>query len=774
MSFWCSCSDSHVALRGEHLCNAMGVDARDGDPPVLLHFNPEDTPRLQGKYTGPKCWRTLKPGTLMAEEDASDSVGAPPNRRVSTLGAGSLENITRVRNRLQHLPKAMAALRRFQRMIAERARKRRADEVEVERGVQIERVFDFYDPMVGRARLRKINDQNIHQRARAKGRQPPNADGGEQAGDDAEGKRPMLSSGSSDTSSCSSPNSPRNTELAAEFEAPAAALGEPEKIAKRPEIESAETIAAWGFMVAKVLRKKVICLNSVTGRALTNRKIEQGCVQSFRIMQSVKSRAERILKQATTLAQQIGQETCDMFDNEWQAPDLLRDLFGVEYIDGLLIIANTACKVVAAQPPLVQAEAPCRIFGDTHGQLRDVLMLFHAFGAPSAALDTSFVFNGDFVDRGKHQLALVGLLFALKIAMPDKVWLVRGNHEDRMMNSKYGFEAECRKLLGNEFGPKVLQCCQKVFDQLPLACVVAKRVLCVHGGLGDATWRLGDLLNIRRPLTNEALSLAENKWIMGILWSDPIEDDDESGGKQVFGVHPSPRGVIATEFGWDVTKTFCARHGLSLIVRSHQSKHGSPGFDVMHENLLIRVFSARDYEGHGNDGAVLLVQPCTEGDAAEQGLLSVRPQVLRSATKARNEAALHAGATASDEPAASGPAAQRGRARSKVAPHAGATAADEPTAQRGASASSEQPPKRAGSRPSSPSSSPVGSPRGRGQQRARRNSIGGAASTPPGGAGSPSAAAASSVRSTGAVSATSRSDAGKSPSAKRMAARNSM
>ena len=27
----------------------------------------------------------------------------------------------------------------------------------------------------------------------------------------------------------------------------------------------------------------------------------------------------------------------------------------------------------------------------------------------------------------------------------------------------------------------------------------------------------------------------------------------------------------------------------------------------MHDNLLVRVFSARDYESHGNCGAVLLV-----------------------------------------------------------------------------------------------------------------------------------------------------------------------
>merc|ERR1719230_2372316 len=119
-------------------------------------------------------------------------------------------------------------------------------------------------------------------------------------------------------------------------------------------------------------------------------------------------------------------------------------------------------------------------------------------------------------------------------------------------------------------------------------------------------------------------------WIMNLLWSDPIEDDDQSVD-EVFGVHPSPRGGGTARFGWNVTKMFCARNGLSLIVRSHQSKQGSPGFDVMHESLLMRVFSARDYEGHGNDGAVLLV---TYKDDKEE-MLSVRPQVLRSTTKQR-------------------------------------------------------------------------------------------------------------------------------------------
>ena len=71
----------------------------------------------------------------------------------------------------------------------------------------------------------------------------------------------------------------------------------------------------------------------------------------------------------------------------------------------------------------------------------------------------------------------------------------------------------------------------------------------------------------------------------------------------MFGVHESPRNTTAVLFGWDITKTFCARNGLAMVVRSHQSKKYGLGFDLMHDEKLIRVFSARDYEGHCNDGA---------------------------------------------------------------------------------------------------------------------------------------------------------------------------
>lgn len=98
---------------------------------------------------------------------------------------------------------------------------------------------------------------------------------------------------------------------------------------------------------------------------------------------------------------------------------------------------------------MVEVNGPVKIFGDIHGQLYDLLTLFDAYGSPNDVTgdidDVSYVFLGDFVDRGPYSLEVVTLLCALKVLYPARVFLIRGNHEDRTMNSQYGFKQECQR-----------------------------------------------------------------------------------------------------------------------------------------------------------------------------------------------------------------------------------------------------------------------------------------------------------------------------------------
>eukprot|EP00929_Paragymnodinium_shiwhaense_P002334 TRINITY_DN10255_c0_g2_i2.p1 TRINITY_DN10255_c0_g2~~TRINITY_DN10255_c0_g2_i2.p1 ORF type:complete len:750 (+),score=188.83 TRINITY_DN10255_c0_g2_i2:108-2357(+) len=329
--------------------------------------------------------------------------------------------------------------------------------------------------------------------------------------------------------------------------------------------------------------------------------------------------ARDFLKKVLEVGALVREEECDVMDQDWAGVNQLPKLTQKQ----VLQLCSKAKSILEAQPSVVEAQVPCTVFGDIHGQLRDVLLLFNQYGWPGAADDRQFVFNGDFVDRGAHQVEVLLMLLSLKVCFPDRIWLVRGNHEDVVANKAYGFEKACVDYF--EDGPTLFSVFQICFDLLPFACLIDKKVLVVHGGIGDGDWTVDKLGGYQRPIHSDAIY--QDGLLFNVLWSDPIEDDDRSEAK-VIGVHPSTRGGLATKFGWNVTTEFCAKNNIHMIIRSHQAKQGGLGFDAMHEMMLMRVFSARDYDDHDNDAAVLLFTKLEDDN------LIVRPQSIRAKAKA--------------------------------------------------------------------------------------------------------------------------------------------
>ncbi|KAM3693095.1 hypothetical protein ACJW31_08G139500 [Castanea mollissima] len=93
-----------------------------------------------------------------------------------------------------------------------------------------------------------------------------------------------------------------------------------------------------------------------------------------------------------------------------------------------------------------------------------------------------FVFNGDYVDRGAWGLETFLLLLAWEVFMPDRVFLLRGNHESKYCTSNYGFEKEVLTKYGDS-GKHVYRKCLGCFEELPLASIIAGCVYTAHGGL---------------------------------------------------------------------------------------------------------------------------------------------------------------------------------------------------------------------------------------------------------------------------------------------------
>ncbi|PIN00635.1 Serine/threonine specific protein phosphatase PP1, catalytic subunit [Handroanthus impetiginosus] len=261
-------------------------------------------------------------------------------------------------------------------------------------------------------------------------------------------------------------------------------------------------------------------------------------------------------------------------------------------------LCDSAERIFASEPSVLQLRAPIKIFGDLHGQFGDLMRLFDEYGSPSTAGDIAYIdylFLGDYVDRGQHSLETITLLLALKVEHPHQIHLIRGNHEAADINALFGFRIECIERMGERDGIWAWHRFNRLFNWLPLAALIEKKIICMHGGIGRSINHVEQIENIQRPIAMEAGSIV----LMDLLWSDPTENDS------VEGLRPNARGPGLVTFGPDRVMEFCNNNDLQLIVRAHECV--MDGFERFAQGHLITLFSATNYCGTANNAGAILV-----------------------------------------------------------------------------------------------------------------------------------------------------------------------
>ncbi|EIT76364.1 serine/threonine-protein phosphatase 2B catalytic subunit [Aspergillus flavus] len=264
--------------------------------------------------------------------------------------------------------------------------------------------------------------------------------------------------------------------------------------------------------------------------------------------------------------------------------------------DQALWIIQAGTQLLKAEPNLLEMDAPITVCGDVHGQYYDLMKLFEVGGDPS---ETRYLFLGDYVDRGYFSIECVLYLWSLKIWYPNTLWLLRGNHECRHLTDYFTFKLECK----HKYSERIYEACIESFCSLPLAAVMNKQFLCIHGGLSPELHTLEDIKSIdrfREPPTHGLMC--------DLLWADPLEEFGQEKTGDYF-VHNSVRGC-SYFFSYPAACAFLEKNNLLSIIRAHEAQDA--GYRMYRKTRttgfpsVMTIFSAPNYlDVYNNKAAVL-------------------------------------------------------------------------------------------------------------------------------------------------------------------------
>jgi protein phosphatase len=244
------------------------------------------------------------------------------------------------------------------------------------------------------------------------------------------------------------------------------------------------------------------------------------------------------------------------------------------------------------------------VIGDLHGDLTSLIAILRKsrfLKKMSAGKDAVLVFLGDYGDRGPQSPELYYVVLSLKLAFPEQVVLLRGNHEgpSSLMPSPHDLPMQLHRRFKQEWVP-IYTKLGELFECLCNAAYVPRRYLMVHGGLP---------VNLR---SLKALSEADadSPLLEELLWNDPNEE--------IAGVLPSPRGA-GSLFGKNITQRVLKKISVPIVIRGHEP--AQEGYKINHDGKILTLFSRKGIPYLNPCGAYLQV-PLAEKFENAQQLLS--------------------------------------------------------------------------------------------------------------------------------------------------------
>jgi len=265
---------------------------------------------------------------------------------------------------------------------------------------------------------------------------------------------------------------------------------------------------------------------------------------------------------------------------------------------------KTGNLTISGRLVTLEPKGEALVIGDLHGDLNSLLYILensnfirNLFSSKEAVL----IFLGDYGDRGPNSAEVYYIIMKLKLAFPEQIVLLRGNHEgpEDLQVSPHDLPSQFQIRFKDNW-KQAYSKVRELFTCLHNAVLVKGRFLMVHGGLSPNIESIEDIAHAH-------ITHPKQEFLEHLLWSDPND--------MIKTILYSPRGA-GMLFGKSVTERILKKLGVKILVRGHEQCEN--GFKLNHEGKVLTLFSRKGYPYFNRYGAYLRLPLTDDYDTADQ------------------------------------------------------------------------------------------------------------------------------------------------------------